>query len=288
MGNGDDVDDQGSGLPGRARTPRVPARDQLRGQEPREAASRRPAVDRPRPGAGCQLGPQRRAAGGDLGRRDASARPPRRGIPHLADQPGGGLPPRRPPRRPRRPPGPLRAGPLRRCPRVGHAHRARAGQPPAPPLRAAHRRLRAAHGAGPDAGGRRLGGSGGQVRAAPALGRPRAAPRAGRRRRPRPRGVRRWEPAFSGTDAQLSLVRPRAHAVVGTVESIIPGELWAAEWVTTPEDVERAGEHAHHAFFVPEGATVEYAVDGEPRTVGGSGRVQPTAEPGRGRLVVRR
>ena len=97
-----------------------------------------------------------------------------------------------------------------------------------------------------------------------------------------------WEPAFSGTDAQLSLVRPRAHAVVGTVESIIPGELWAAEWVTTPEDVERAGEHAHHAFFVPEGATVEYAVDGEPRTVGGSGRVQPTAEPGRGRLVVRR
>ncbi|WP_040281815.1 glycoside hydrolase family 5 protein [Tessaracoccus massiliensis] len=94
-----------------------------------------------------------------------------------------------------------------------------------------------------------------------------------------------WEPAFAGTDAQRSLVRPRVHAVVGTVEAIDPAG-WSAEFTTSPADVARADAHQ---FFVPEGAAVTYTVDGAHRALPASdgGVLRLPAEPGSGRVVVR-
>lgn len=94
-----------------------------------------------------------------------------------------------------------------------------------------------------------------------------------------------WEPAFPGTDAQRSLVRPRVRAVVGTVTAISPGDPWGARWATTEADLAAAGSHARHEFFIPAGATVE--VNGKPHPWGG-GVLEVTAEAGDGRVVVRR
>ncbi|MDO5676785.1 MAG: cellulase family glycosylhydrolase [Propionibacteriaceae bacterium] len=103
-----------------------------------------------------------------------------------------------------------------------------------------------------------------------------------------------WEPAFAGTEAQRSLVRPRIRAVVGTVDTLtLPRPMWVVSWHTTEQDLDAAGDHPWHEFWVPADAAVEYRIDDEtqpmPEPDAQLGRVlRLPAAVGRGRVVVRR